>query len=100
MRPLLPGELDVAARALLTVPMPERAAQIARIIERAQRAERYHRATGRFHPGDGNGSLASAARKRGVLPARTVCDGAYLAALKCVLDALLEIEAGEIRPRP
>jgi len=88
LRPVLRSDLDVAARALLAVPGPERRARMAQILAMAHRADRHLGETGRFHPRDGNGSLASAARKHGLHPARAVCDAAYLAALGCVLEAL------------
>lgn len=88
MRPVLVSELDVAVRALLNLPRPERRRRMACILATAQAAERHLAKTGRFHPVHGNGSLASAARRHGVCTARPVCDAEYLDALACVLEGL------------
>lgn len=100
MRPVLLSDVDTAVHALLAVPIAERRARIAQIVEAAERADRYLGATGRFHPAYGTGSLSSAARKHGIHPARTVCDADYLAAMRCVLDALIGTETREIPSRP
>jgi outer membrane lipopolysaccharide assembly protein LptE/RlpB len=100
MRAILLGDLDAAARAVLAVPAEEWTERITGIIERAERAERYLAATGRFHVRDGNGSLGSAARKSGLVSARTSCDRAYLVALGAVIAALLERDRKEIPPVP
>lgn len=100
MRPILLGDLDAAVRAVLVVPPSERRSRIARIIERAERADRYLGATGRFHPEDGNGSLGSAARSSMLIPAGTRCDRAYLLALEVVVLALIERHEEEIGRLP
>lgn len=88
MRPILPADLDLAARVLLNLPKVERRAVIARLIGQADIADRYRKRLGRAHPLYGSGSLMAAAlRHRHDAPARH-CDDDYCACLAEVLDAL------------
>ena len=61
MRPVLPVDVSAAARALLAVPAPVRAAWARRLIKEACAADAYCRQTGRAHGRWGNGTLMAAA---------------------------------------
>lgn len=61
MRPVLPGDVSTAARALLLVPREARAAQARRLIDQASAADAHCRQTGRAHGRWGNGTLMAAA---------------------------------------
>ncbi len=88
MRPLLPGDLDQAARAMLAVPEPRRGALARRLVAEARAADRYRRRCGLAHPRWGDGSLMAAAMRHPQLPLGPVIDAAQLAALRQLLGAL------------
>ena len=88
MRPILLGDLDVAARVLLAVPEPDRPARMARILVIADLADRYRMRTGRNHVSFGDGTLSAAARGRGPVAGRWASDRDYRAAFLCVLNEL------------
>ena len=88
MRPVLPGDLSAAARALLTVPSCARPSLAHSLLEQAEAADRYRRREGRAHPLWGNGSLQSAALARRVSPEPCLDDPEYLDCQIAVLEAL------------
>jgi hypothetical protein len=91
MRPLLPSDLDLAARVLLVLPSERRAAEMDGMIAAACLAERYRRLTGRLLPGQGDGSLLSVALGRRRADPEVV--GAdYRACLAVVLDRLAALD--------
>ena len=99
MRPLLPGDLDAAVRALLAVPEGERPALARALVRDASAAEAYRRATGRAHPIKGTGSLMSAAHRRAMAPLPETCDRGYCACLLDLLRVLLPASrSGESAP--
>ena len=61
MRPVLHGDIMVAARALLGVRDIEREAFFARLLRRASAAVAYRKRFRRAHPQWGNGTLAAVA---------------------------------------
>lgn len=90
MRPVLPGDVSNAARALLCVPRGMRAGLCARMIGEAEAADEYARRMGRLHPLWGNGSLMSAARKRMLADEPTFDDVEYCECFEQVLRGLIE----------
>ncbi len=90
MRPVLHGDVSNAARALLRVPRGMRRDLCARLIREAEAADVYARETGSLHPVWGNGSLMSAARKRGVADEPTFDDVEYCACFELVLRGLID----------
>ena len=88
MRPILPADLDLAARVLMSAPIADRRAVIAQLIAQADIADRYRKKLGKAHPLFGGGSLMAAAlRHDHGAPARQ-CDDHYCACLAEVLSAL------------
>ncbi|MGR3759616.1 DUF7742 family protein [Roseobacteraceae bacterium NS-SX3] len=90
-RPVLPGDVAAAARALLAAPEPSRAALCAQIFANAAEADIYRRRTGRLHPRLGDGSLSAAARRH-KLADEPFCDDADY--LSCTLRVLQAVAAG------
>lgn len=100
MRPVLMGDVTVAARALLGVRAGARAPLARRLIAEAQLADRHRAHTGRAHPLHGNGSLMAAATARHLPPEPPLADAAYLHCLIAVIEALaLRAEAHGARAR-
>lgn len=64
MRPLLPGDISAAARALLPVPPEARAMLASRLIAEAEAADAYRQRHGRVHATWGDGTLMAAALAR------------------------------------
>ena len=88
MRPVLIGDLDLAARALLAAPRGDWDRLVQTWVASADRADRFRRHTGRALTGVGDGTLSSVVlRLPRAAPART-CDPDYLAALQTVLAIL------------
>lgn len=88
MRPILPADLDLAARVLMTAPIADRRVVMARLIAQADIADRYRKRLRKAHPLFGSGSLMAAAlRHDHSAPARQ-CDDHYCACLADVLCAL------------
>jgi hypothetical protein len=69
MRKLLPGDIDLATRALAAAPPAQRATLLARLVTEAHAADKYTRRFRRRHPLWGDGALGSAARARPLAPA-------------------------------
>ena len=89
MRALLPGDLDMAVRALLNVP-PEARAELANLLlQEAQAADLYRRKYGKPHVNFGSGTLASAASTRRLAPLPDHCTAAYCDALALFLEVYL-----------
>lgn len=90
MRQILHGDIIAAARSLLRVPLPERAAAVSAMLYQAHSADKVMKRTGRPHKKWGNGSLLSAA---GPLPKRAepfAGDVDYLCAMQIILAALID----------
>jgi hypothetical protein len=85
MRPILPADLDVAARVLMMVPVAERRAEIDAMLEEAAVADRVRVTTGRNPAAGGEGSLIAVALGRH-RAAACVADAAYRACLMVVLE--------------
>jgi hypothetical protein len=91
MRTLTHADAMAAACLVRGLPACERRACLARILDRADAADRFRKRTGRVHPLWGDGSLMSAALQAGaVLHEPFLSDPAYLEALATVFEALLE----------
>lgn len=90
MRPILPGDLNAAARALLAVPADARPVLARRLLAQADAADRYRVRHRRAHPLWGNGSLQSAALGRQALAERRLDDADYVDCLIVMLEALRE----------
>lgn len=96
MRTVLPGDLRAAACALLPLPLAARDAALARIVARAEAADRYRKRFGRAHPDWGDGTLAAAAGRVAAEP--FAADPGYLDATLRVLH-LLAARRGIAPPR-
>ena len=90
MRRIMHGDVMSAARALLTVPEAGRERFCAKLIERADRADRYCRQTGHVHLMWGNGSLMAAARTYSLPPEPSLEDDIYCSCIEMVLHMLVE----------
>ncbi len=89
MRPVLHGDLTVAARRLLTVPLGTRWRTARKLIAQADAADRYRRRFGRAHAKWGNGTLRAAAAADASLPPEPRLNNAdYADCLALVLEAL------------
>lgn len=88
MRPVLHGDATTTARALLAVAPDVRPSFLARLIARAEAADRYRLKTGRAHPLWGNGTLMACAFAHGVAPEPGLDAPDYLDCLIAVLAAL------------
>lgn len=95
MKPVLPGDVSAAARALLPVPPDARPALARRLIEAASAADAHCRQTGRAHARWGNGTLMAAAF--GWPQGREVCfeDSDFLHCQITVMAALRERDQPE-----
>ena len=93
VRPVLHGDVSSMARALYAVHPAERLPLCERLITRAERADRYREATGRAHPGWGNGSLMAVARTRTLPKEPSFDDDEYCQCFALVLAILLKHRA-------
>ncbi len=91
MRPVLPGDVSAAARALLPVPPHARAAQARRLIDEASAADTHSRRTGRAHGRWGNGTLMAAAHGHPMGREVRFDDPDYLDCQLAILTALRDI---------
>lgn len=96
MRPILPGDLDLAARVLLALPADERGPAMYAMLAAAERADRIRIATGRPHRDGGDGSLLGEALMR-PREAATFAGPLYRECLSLVLDRLAVFEADILR---
>lgn len=97
MRAILATDLDIAARAVAAVPEAQRAALVARLLDRAHAGDKWRKATGRAHPAFGPGTLAAAAAGLPLAPAPRRFDPAACAALATVIAGIARWRA-ERRP--
>lgn len=88
MRPVLPSDATVAARALLFVPEADRRGALETMLDHARAADCYRKRLGRAHPTWGNGSLMSVALRQN-LAAPRFDDLEYLRCLSVVIDTLI-----------
>ena len=89
MRPLLPGDLDFAVRALLARPRAEWRSVVTQLLEEAGKAHGFRQSQGRPHPHFGTGSVMSAAARHELAALPPTCDPVYCSALREVLDVVL-----------
>jgi len=89
MRPVLHGDVSMAARVLLSVPDPVRPIRMARLLREAEAADSHRRRTGRAHPVWGNGSLMAAAARLPRGPEPDFDDADYCRCWTVVFDALI-----------
>lgn len=102
MRPVLPGDVSAAARALLRVPSVARPALARRMLQEADAADCYRRRFRRAHRDWGNGTLMAAALARPAGPEPRLDDPDYLDCQFVMLEALLtrtQPEAQEMQRR-
>ena len=90
MRPVLHGDVVSAARALLIVPEAGRAEFCARLIEKADMADKHCRQTGQVHLMWGNGSLMAAARTYPLPSEPSFEDDAYCSCVEMVVLMLVK----------
>ena len=88
MRPILPGDLDQAARALLPLASADWPQQADRLVQAADTADRYRKRMARVHPTCGDGSLMAAALRMATQAQPRWCDDTYCAALAAIIAAL------------
>lgn len=89
MRPVHIADLDMVTRYLLSLPAQDHAQAAARIVARADTADRYRKRLGRVHPAFGTGTLASAIPGTVVMPRPAHYDIAGLQALGEIQCALI-----------
>ena len=89
MRPILHGDVSMAARALMQLPDPVRPLRIARLLREAEAADLHRKSTGRAHPVWGNGSLVAAAARFPRAQEPDFDDPEYCRCWMTVFDALL-----------
>lgn len=100
MKPVLPGDVAAAARALLPVPRAGRADLARRLIEEACAAESYCTTMAKAHARWGNGTLMAAAFGYPMGRELTFDDPEYLDCQVRVLEALRQhMQALEARPK-
>lgn len=87
-RPVLPGDISTAARALLAVTPCARARLCSEIFTGAQIACAYVEETRQLHPQWGDGTLNSAARRFELADEPSYDTPDYLASTQLVLEAL------------
>jgi hypothetical protein len=90
MRPVLPGDVSAAARALLAVPPGLRAGLARRLVAEAEAADRYRRRFRRAHALWGNGTLRAAALMRPLAAEPRGDDRDHLACQGLLIEALLD----------
>ncbi|MFW2587545.1 hypothetical protein [Sagittula sp. SSi028] len=88
MRPVLPGDISAAVRALLSVPPPDRAALARRLVEQAALADSHRRRTGCAHPDFGDGTLMAAALPHATARERAMTDPECLDCMALLLHEL------------
>lgn len=85
----MPVDLVCAARALAHVPFHARSSEAQALLMEADTADWHRRASGQLHPRFGDGTLAAAARKRGMGEERSFCDVEFAAAAVTVLQLII-----------
>lgn len=94
MRQVLHGDIIAAARSLLEISPPERAAAVSAMLYRAHSADKVMKRTGMPHKIWGNGSLLAAAGPKPTQAEPFPSDINYLCALQSILAALIEWKRG------
>ena len=89
MRPMLYGDLHVAARRLAGLDPHRQRQAIGDMLTRAHAADLWRKRKGTDHPDWGNGSLTMAASKGWPEPAGPVTELAYLGALTVVAKGIV-----------
>lgn len=89
MRPVLPGDVSAAARAVLAVPDPLRRDLALRLVDEASAADRYCKEHRKAHPRWGNGTLLSAAHRHEMRREAGYGDPEFLECQLRVFEALL-----------
>lgn len=89
MRALVHADITAAARVLLAVPEPHRAALGARLLREAHWADHFVKRKGRVHRLWGNGTLRAAAYARPLAAEPMAGDQDYCSCLALVLDLVM-----------
>lgn len=89
MRPVLPGDVSAAARALLAAAPVARAALARRMVAEAEAADCYRRRFRKAHPDWGNGTLRAAALARPLAREGRLDDPEHLECQFIVIETLL-----------
>ena len=97
MRPILHGDVSVAARALLAAPHADRGRLCARLIAEAEVAHHHVDETGRVHPVYGNGSLMAAAMGHNLADEPSFDDVTYCQCFEMVLHYLIRFHITQRR---
>lgn len=97
MRPVLPGDISAASRALLAVPTRARRALAARLLQEASAADCYRKRYCKAHAQWGNGTLMAAAMKRPLGREPRLDDYEYLEC-QCLVFEALRARAIWLRP--
>ncbi len=90
MRPVLPGDISAAARALLPVPKAARERLAKMLIKEATAADKYRKKFRRSHAHWGNGTLMAAAMMRPLAQEPRLDDRDYLECQFLIFDALFQ----------
>lgn len=93
MRPILPPDLDLLTRLLLSRPKADRAGLVAGLLDHADIGDRYRKRTGRRHPLHGDGSVVGLAMAMGSAMPPAFCDAAYR---DCMADLLAAMHAWHV----
>lgn len=97
MRPVLHGDAVAAARRLWALPEGARACEMARMLARAEAADRFRKRFGRAHPHWGNGALMAVAGAQSLPPEPRLDDAGYCRCLAVVYSALAAWRAEKAR---
>lgn len=89
MRPLLHGDVVMAAKVLLGVGGAERAGLMREMLERAHTADLYFKRFERGHPSWGNGSLMAVAMGYDLAPEPFLDDPEYCHCWMVVFEAII-----------
>ncbi|APX88385.1 hypothetical protein BV394_00425 [Brevirhabdus pacifica] len=100
MRPILHADILRVARLLLAFPPAARPGLVARLLVRADAADRYRKRFRRAHPMWGNGSLGGAAAlsctaRQRLAPERQAGDPDFAACMATVFSAVVEWRAAQ-----
>lgn len=93
MRPIVPTDVSIAARALLAAPLEGRERLCRRMMLEADAALEHVNRTGVLHPIWGNGSLMSAAGRRRLAAIPGGDDLDYCNCMETVVFCLIEHQA-------
>ena len=90
MRPVGMSDLLCAGRAVMAVSPRFRAHAARALVRNADVADRFRVRNGAQHPRFGDGTLAAASRRAGMICGPTTCDRAFANALILVLQTLVD----------